>query len=113
MLKRVDLSFTDIGTIYIAGGFGRFLDLDMAVAIGLIPDLPRERYKYIGNSSLTGTFMVLVSQEFRERQAAVAARMTYLDLGTDPEYMDQYTSALFLPHTDIGQFPTVASGRKG
>jgi uncharacterized 2Fe-2S/4Fe-4S cluster protein (DUF4445 family) len=107
MLNQLELSFDDLTNIYIAGGFGRFLDLEMAITIGLIPDLPREKYKYIGNSSLTGTFMVLVSQEFRERQLEVAERMTYIDLGADPAYMDQYTSALFMPHTDIDLFPTV------
>lgn len=107
MLEQVDMSFDDLTNIYIAGGFGRFLHLEMAITIGLIPDQPREKYKYIGNSSLTGTFMVLVSQEYRQRQLAVANRMTYIDLGTDPAYMDQYTSALFLPHTDMSKFPSV------
>ncbi|MCF6177700.1 MAG: ASKHA domain-containing protein [Victivallaceae bacterium] len=107
MLSQLELAFDDLSNIYIAGGFGRFLDLEMAITIGLIPDQPREKYKYIGNSSLTGTFMVLVSQEYRERQLEVAERMTYIDLGTDPAYMDQYTSAMFMPHTDMNLFPTV------
>ena len=75
--------------------------------IGLIPDLPRERFHYIGNSSLMGSYMVVVSQEFRERQLELAQRMTYLELNTDPAYMEQYTGALFLPHTDPSRFPSV------
>ncbi len=107
MLERVGLGFADLRHIYIAGGFGRYLDLENAMMIGLIPDLPRERFHYIGNSSLMGSYMVVVSQEFRERQLELAQRMTYVELNTDPAYMEQYTGALFLPHTDPSRFPSV------
>jgi uncharacterized 2Fe-2S/4Fe-4S cluster protein (DUF4445 family) len=107
MLEQVGLGFDDLVNIYIAGGFGRFLDIDKAIMIGLIPDLPREKYHYIGNSSLMGAYLVLVSREYRHRQIELARRMTYLELNTAPAYMDQYTGALFLPHTDIKRFPTI------
>ncbi len=107
MLKQVGMTFADITSIYIGGGFGRFLDLEKATIIGLVPDLPREKFHYIGNSSLMGSYMVLVSQEYRRRQVELARRMTYVELNTDPGYMDQYTAALFLPHTDPAQFPSV------
>ena len=70
--------------------------------IGLLPDLPRERFHYLGNSSLMGSYMVAVSSEYRQRQLELARRMTNIELSTDPAYMDQYTGALFLPHTDLG-----------
>ena len=107
MLNQVGLSFEDLRRIYIAGGFGRYLDLENATVIGLIPDLPRDRFRYIGNSSLMGSYMVVVSQDFRQRQLELAQRMTYLELNTDPAYMEQYTGALFLPHTDPARFPSV------
>jgi uncharacterized 2Fe-2S/4Fe-4S cluster protein (DUF4445 family) len=107
MAGQVGVSLNDLERIYIAGGFGRFLDLEKAIVIGLIPDLPRERFHYIGNSSLMGSYMILVSQDFRTRQLELARRMTYVDLSTDPAYMDQYTGALFLPHTDPSRFPSV------
>ena len=107
MLKQVDMTFDDLSCIYIAGGFGRFLDLDKATVLGLIPDLPREKFKYIGNSSLMGSYMTLVSRDYYQRQIELANRMTYIELSTDPAYMDQYTAALFLPHTDAALFPTV------
>jgi len=106
-LEQVGLGFDALSTIYIAGGFGRFLDIEKAIVIGLLPDLPRERYRYIGNSSLMGAYLVLVSGERRRRQLELAGRMTYLELSTEPAYMDQYTGALFLPHTDIKRFPTL------
>ncbi|MCL5096407.1 MAG: ASKHA domain-containing protein [Candidatus Omnitrophica bacterium] len=107
MLNQLGLSFGDLSHVYVAGGFGRFLDLENATVIGLIPDLPRGKFHYLGNSSLMGSYMVVVSQEFRQRQLQLAQRMTYLELNTDPSYMEQYTAALFLPHTDPDRFPSV------
>ncbi len=107
IMNQLEITFNDVSTIYIAGGFGRFLDLKSAKIIGLIPDQPLEKFKYIGNSSLIGSFMILISQDFRERQIALANRMTYIDLSTDSNYMDQYTAALFMPHTNKSLFPTV------
>lgn len=107
MLKQLEIDFKDLAGIYIAGGFGRFLDLEKAKIIGLIPDLPREKFHYVGNASLTGTYMSLVSQKHRDLRSKLAKRMTYLELNTDPSYMDQYTAALFLPHTNAKLFPSV------
>jgi uncharacterized 2Fe-2S/4Fe-4S cluster protein (DUF4445 family) len=108
MLEQIGLSSSDLGKIYIAGGFGRSLDLEKAIVIGLIPDLPREKFRYIGNASLMGSYLVAVSSEFRQRQLDLARRMTNIELSADPSYMDHYTGALFLPHTDLGNFPSVA-----
>ncbi len=107
MVRQLGFDFGDLEKIYIGGGFGRFLDIEMAIIIGLIPDIERSKFQYIGNSSLMGSYMVLVSEDYRLRQLELAKRMTYIDLSTDPDYMDQYTGALFLPHTDRGRFPSV------
>jgi uncharacterized 2Fe-2S/4Fe-4S cluster protein (DUF4445 family) len=112
MMEQAGLALSDLHQVYIAGGFGRFLDIEKAIAIGLLPDLPREKYFYIGNSSLTGAFMVLISQEFREKQLAMAKKMTYIDLSVKPGYMDHYVGALFLPHTDMSLFPSVVASRQ-
>ncbi len=113
LLDQVGLSFDDVSNLYIAGGFGRFIDLEKAKVIGLVPDLPRDRFKYIGNSALMGAYMVLVAQEFQKKQVDLARRMTYVELSTDPSYMDQYTGAMFLPHTDPNRFPSVNKLKKG
>jgi uncharacterized 2Fe-2S/4Fe-4S cluster protein (DUF4445 family) len=107
MLRQVDLDFADLDNVFIGGGFGRFLDIEKAVAIGLIPDIPRGKYHYLGNTSLRGAFKTLVSGKSRARQLELCRRMTYLELNTNPAYMDQYTGALFLPHTDIERFPSI------
>lgn len=107
MLKSVDMEFEDLARIYIAGGFGRYLDIGKATIIGLIPDLPAERFSYIGNASVTGAYMTLVSEPHRQKQRELAEKLTYLDLSVEPGYMDQYTAAIFLPHTDAELFKNV------
>jgi uncharacterized 2Fe-2S/4Fe-4S cluster protein (DUF4445 family) len=107
LLEQAGLAFTDLDRIYVAGGFGQHLDLEAAVTIGLLPDVPRERFTFLGNSSLHGSALLLVDARVRERQREIADRMTYLELSTTPDYMTQYTGALFLPHTDLERFPTV------
>jgi uncharacterized 2Fe-2S/4Fe-4S cluster protein (DUF4445 family) len=107
LLKQVGITFDDISTFSIAGGFGRFLNLDNAMVIGLLPEIPVQKFHYLGNASLSGSTLGLLSKEFREIQAALAGRMTYIDLSTSPGYMDQYMAALFLPHTDQHRFPGV------
>jgi len=108
ILNNVGLDWTAVARVYIAGGFGRYIQIADAVRIGMLPDLPHEKFRYIGNSALTGAYMALVSGEYRSRLAGIAARTTYVDLSSDPGYMDSYVQAMFLPHTDRSRFPTVA-----
>ena len=108
VLENVGLSWDAVARVYIAGGFGRYMRIADAVFIGMLPDLPLERFRYIGNSSLTGAYIALLSREHRRRLAEIASRITYVDMSSNPHYMDSYVKALFLPHTDLEQFPTVA-----
>jgi uncharacterized 2Fe-2S/4Fe-4S cluster protein (DUF4445 family) len=108
ILQRVGLGWEDIARIYIAGGFGRYINVSDAVLIGMLPDLPQKRFRYIGNSALTGAYIALLSREHRQTLSDIASRMTYVDLSSDPLYMDSYVKAMFLPHTELGQFPSVA-----
>jgi uncharacterized 2Fe-2S/4Fe-4S cluster protein (DUF4445 family) len=107
MLKSIDMDFEDVSRIYIAGGFGRYLDIEKATVIGLLPDLPSEKFTFIGNSSIIGAYMTLLSEKHREKQHELSKKITYLDLSTEPGYMDQYTAALFLPHTDSKLFKSI------
>ncbi len=108
ILHKVGLDWSAISRVYIAGGFGRYIQAEKAVLIGLLPDLPYSRFAYIGNAALTGAYIALLSREQRRKLAEIAARMTYIDLSSDPQYMDNYLKAMFLPHTDLAQFPSVA-----
>jgi len=108
VIENVGLKWDAISRVYIAGGFGRHIQIADAVMIGMLPDLPHRLFSYLGNSALTGAYIALLSREHRRRLVDIASRMTYVDLSSDPRYMDNYVKALFLPHTDLEQCPSVA-----
>jgi uncharacterized 2Fe-2S/4Fe-4S cluster protein (DUF4445 family) len=107
LLKQVGLTFDRVDAFYIAGGFGQHLDIENAIRIGLLPDIERARFHYLGNTSLFGAYLVLVSDENRMLVNQVSEKMTYVELNTEPGYMNEYTGALFLPHTDLSLFPSL------
>jgi len=107
LLKQVGLTFDKIDAFYIAGGFGHHLDVENAIRIGLLPDLDRGKFHYLGNSSLLGAYLILISDRNRKMVGEISAKMTYVELNTEPSYMNEYTGALFLPHTDLSLFPSV------
>jgi len=104
----IGLGFETIETFYVAGGFGSFLDIAKSVAIGLLPDLPRERIQFIGNSSLTGARMCLLSESAIETCVNISRSMTNIELSTYQPFTDEYIAALFLPHTNRKLFPSVS-----
>jgi uncharacterized 2Fe-2S/4Fe-4S cluster protein (DUF4445 family) len=107
MLGQLGLEIHQLEKVYIAGGFGQFINVEHAITIGLLPDIDRSKYLLVGNTSLEGATRVLISSRMQQQNHAIAQRMTYLDLSSDPAYMDEYTAALFLPHTDASRFPSI------
>jgi uncharacterized 2Fe-2S/4Fe-4S cluster protein (DUF4445 family) len=113
LLKSMNYSFNDLDKIYIAGGFGNYIDLKKAILLGLFPDVPHEKYEFIGNGSLGGARLALLSKEMRDEAERVYRMMTYIELSVNNMFYNEFTSALFLPHTDMGLFPTVAKHLDG
>lgn len=109
LLRQMGLDFNSLGAVYLAGGFGNCLDLENAVAVGLLPDIPREKFIYAGNTSLKGAMLALLSGSERSKVRQIAGRLTDFDLSREPEFMNRYTAALFLPHTDAKHFPGMVS----
>ena len=105
LLAAVDMSVEMIDKVYVAGGIGSGINMKNAVNIGMFPDVELEKFCYIGNSSLTGAYAMVMSQMAEEKTAEVAANMTYLELSTYPTYMDAFVAACFIPHTDSRLFP--------
>ena len=101
------MDFRKIKTVFIAGGFGTSVDIDNAVGIGLLPDLERSRFIFVGNSSLAGAQKMISSYEARDKANEIARKMTYFELSVETGYMDEYMAALFFPHTDLGKFPSL------
>lgn len=108
LLESTEHSFADIDQLLIAGGFGNYLDGEKAILLGMIPDIPLERIHFVGNTSLIGAKMSLLSEEALQRGHAIARSATYYDLITVPNYYEEFMSAKFLPHTNLELFPTAA-----
>jgi uncharacterized 2Fe-2S/4Fe-4S cluster protein (DUF4445 family) len=107
LLNQAGFDFSMVDRMIITGGFGQYLDLDKAVFIGLLPDIDRRKFQYLGNSSIAGAYMALLSDEYRKEAIEISNRMTYIDFSSNIQFMDEFTSALFLPHTNMEDFPSV------
>ncbi|HIQ37490.1 MAG TPA: DUF4445 domain-containing protein [Desulfocapsa sulfexigens] len=106
LLESVGLTFADLDRVILAGNFGSYIDLERAITIGLLPDMDRDRFFYIGNASMLGCQISLTDHKrFRER-VAVRTLMTNMELSENPDFMNHYMAALFLPHTDMSLFPS-------
>ena len=105
-MKHLGKSFAQVDRFYLAGGFAKHIDLDNAVGMGLLPDIPRERYSFIGNGSLAGAFLCLVDESVRAQLPLVAAAPATIELNLDGDFMDAYTMAMFIPHADPSLFPS-------
>ncbi|MFH0739135.1 MAG: ASKHA domain-containing protein [Candidatus Omnitrophota bacterium] len=107
LLRHMGLNFNQLKKVFIAGGFGTYLDIENAISIGLLPDLERSKFLFIGNSSLAGSRQVLLSYEAMKKADEIARTITYFELSVEPSYMDEYMAALFFPHTDLRLFPSL------
>jgi uncharacterized 2Fe-2S/4Fe-4S cluster protein (DUF4445 family) len=108
LLESLGLDAGMVEQILVAGAFGNYLDAESAVLIGLLPDVPLERIRFVGNTAVAGARLALLSRTARRRMQDLAGRMTNFELSVVPHYMDRYVSGLFLPHTDLRRFPSVA-----
>ena len=105
MLSYCDFDISMIENVYVAGGIGSGINMANAINIGMFPDIPVEMYHYVGNTSLAGAYAMLCSTESERKVYDLAANMTYIELSTIPQYMDEFVGACFLPHTDASLFP--------
>lgn len=119
LAEAVGVELEMVEELLIGGSFGQHINVEKAVEIGLLPDLAIDgdddgadrwaRFRYLGNTSLRGAYYALLSRDLRREVRDIAGKMTYLELSADNRFYEQFTSALFLPHTDIGLFPSVAA----
>lgn len=108
LASGVGVDLADVEQVLIGGAFGKYINVEKAVQIGLLPDLPWDRFSFLGNTAIRGSRLALLSKEARRSVAALAERMTYVELSADNTFYDAFTAALFLPHTEISRFPSVA-----
>jgi len=109
LARSVGLRLADVGQVLIGGAFGQYINVEKAIQIGMLPDMPYDRFHFLGNTSVRGAYMALLSREMRQRVNEVGQMVTYLELSADNTFFDEFNAALFLPHTDESQFPSVAA----
>ncbi len=107
LLESVSMTFNDLDRVILAGNFGNYIDLEQAICIGLLPDISRDRFYYLGNASLLGAQVSLTDHKRFWERTVVSKLMTNMELSENPNFMNHYMASLFLPHTDMGLFPTV------
>lgn len=103
----VGIDLADLKKFYVAGTFGSFINPQSAISIGMLPDLPLQRYQALGNSSLGGAALALTSHQSLEEIDAIRDQITYMELNVNQDFMNRFSAARFLPHTDRSRFPTV------
>jgi uncharacterized 2Fe-2S/4Fe-4S cluster protein (DUF4445 family) len=107
LAENVGIPLESVDKVLIGGSFGKYINVEKAVQIGLLPDMEWSRFEFLGNTSVKGAYYALLDWRKRERLTGIAKRMTYIELSADNSFYDAFTSALFLPHTDLNRFPSV------
>ena len=107
LATAVGVDLADVSEILIGGNFGKYINVEKAIQIGLLPDADWDKFHFLGNTAVRGAYMALLSRSARSQVTAIAEMMTYLELSADNTFYDVFTSALFLPHTDWDRFPSV------
>ncbi|MFH2039782.1 MAG: ASKHA domain-containing protein [Chloroflexota bacterium] len=107
LAEQVGVLLEDVEQILIGGSFGKYINIEKAIQIGLLPDVPWDHYKFLGNTSILGAYKALLSSEARQKVEDIANNMTYIELSADNTFYEAFMSAMFLPHTDLNRFPTV------
>jgi uncharacterized 2Fe-2S/4Fe-4S cluster protein (DUF4445 family) len=108
LANSVGLDLSDVQHVLVGGAFGQYINVENAIQIGLLPDLPWDRFQFLGNTSVLGAYMALLSNQARDQIRDIAGKMTYIELSADNAFFEAFTAALFLPHTEITRFPSVA-----
>jgi uncharacterized 2Fe-2S/4Fe-4S cluster protein (DUF4445 family) len=112
LAATVGIPLESVSKVLVGGSFGKYINVEKAVQIGLLPDLPWEQFDFLGNTSVKGAYYAMLDWRKREQISEIAKRMTYIELSADNSFYDAFTSALFLPHTDLHKFPSVAAALK-
>jgi uncharacterized 2Fe-2S/4Fe-4S cluster protein (DUF4445 family) len=108
LAESVGVELNDAKQVLVGGAFGQYINVENAIKIGLLPDLPWDRFNFLGNTAVLGSYMALLSYGSLQQIQEIAQMMTYVELSADNTFYDAFTAALFLPHTEITRFPSVA-----
>jgi uncharacterized 2Fe-2S/4Fe-4S cluster protein (DUF4445 family) len=107
-MKRKNVKEKELDKIFIAGAFGNYINPENAKLIGLVPDTPTEKIKFVGNTALIGAKMALISKEARETAEELSRKIRYIELAVDSDFEKEFFDAIPIPHKDLRRFSSVA-----
>ena len=105
--NQVGVRFEELHRIYVAGAFGKHISPQQAIVLGMLPDLDLGVYQPLGNSSLAGAELILLDRQAWQRSREIVAKVTYVELNVNQEFMIRFSGCRFIPHTDHTLFPSV------
>jgi len=97
LMEKLKLSINDIRHLYLAGAFSYYTDLRNAIKIGALPEFPKAQVTQLGNGSLAGAYLTLLSMKKRKEAEEIAEKMFYIDLLLDNDFFREYEAALYIP----------------
>jgi uncharacterized 2Fe-2S/4Fe-4S cluster protein (DUF4445 family) len=112
LMSKLRLRCSDLARVYAAGAFGTYVDAASAINIGMYPDVPADRIKFIGNAAGSGARMALKSVDVRDLAEDLSKKVEYIELAAEPNFQNEFAQAMFLPHRDLSRFPNHAPGKK-
>jgi uncharacterized 2Fe-2S/4Fe-4S cluster protein (DUF4445 family) len=112
-MRKLELSCQDIRRIYAAGAFGTYVDASSAISIGMYPDVPVDRIKFIGNAAGSGARMALRSVALRDLAEELSRKVEYIELAAEKDFQTEFAKAMFLPHREMERFPSVQKAMQG
>jgi len=106
-MKRRNIREKDLDRALVAGSFGNCINPENAKILGLLPDVSVKKIKFVGNTSISGAKMALLSEDARRKAESISRKVRYLELAVDPSFKKEFLEATFIPHKDLNRFPSV------
>ena len=107
ILDSAGITEKQVDKCYLSGAFPAHSDLEAAITIGIFPDLPREKYQMIANTSLEGARILLTNRDRLEEMRELLENMYCVQFASVPDFLIRMQAAKFIPHTDMDRFPTI------
>jgi uncharacterized 2Fe-2S/4Fe-4S cluster protein (DUF4445 family) len=107
LMDKKNVELEEIDALLIAGSFGSYINPENAKLMGLVPDVPTEKIRFVGNTALSGAKMLLISEDARKTADELSRKVRYIELASEPEFYNEFADATFIPYKDINRFPSV------
>ena len=111
LMRKLGVKCHDLKRVYAAGAFGTYVDASSAITIGMYPDVPVTRIRFVGNAAGSGARMALKSTHVRDLAERLSKKVEYIELAAEKDFQSEFAKAMFLPHRDAGRFPSVKTRR--